>query len=58
MRRKSGEADGWTESGMRAREPERGHLVVVAHEQDVADHHRVVPGLALERLGNRATSVN
>ena len=28
-------------------EPERAHFLGVAHQQDVADQHRVVPGLAL-----------
>jgi hypothetical protein len=31
------------------REPERGHLVVVANQQHVAGKYRVIPGLALER---------
>src|SRR5262245_47364064 len=30
-------------------QPERGHLLAVAGQQDVADQYRVVPGLALER---------
>src|SRR5688500_8066640 len=30
-------------------QPERGHLLAVANQQDVADQHRVVPGLALDR---------
>src|SRR5215213_5863186 len=29
-------------------QPEGGHLLVVAHQQDVAGQHRVVPGLALD----------
>src|SRR5688500_10834693 len=33
-----------------ARQPERGHLLPVAHEEDVAGERRVVPGLALQRL--------
>ena len=36
-------------SGLPAGEPERGHLFAVAHQQDVADQHRVIPGLALDR---------
>ena len=34
-------------------QPERGHLLAVANEQDVADQRRVVPGLALDRRGPR-----
>ena len=34
---------------MRQGQPERGHLLAVANQQDVADQHRVVPGLALDR---------
>ena len=30
-------------------QPECGHLLGVANQQDVADQHRVVPGLALDR---------
>src|SRR6266404_1280447 len=37
----------------RKREPECGHLLAVANQQDVADQHRVVPGLAFDRRGPR-----
>src|SRR5271157_944683 len=30
-------------------QPERGHLLVVANQQFIADQNRVVPGLALDR---------
>jgi hypothetical protein len=30
-------------------QPERRHLLAVANQQDVADEHRVVPGLGIER---------
>ena len=40
------------------RQPERGHLLAVAHEQQIADHHRMVPGLALDRRKLRRHSVN
>ena len=33
-----------------ARQPERGHLLAVANQQDIADEYRVVPGLAVEYL--------
>ena len=34
-------------------QPERGHLLAVANQQDVSDQHRVVPGLALDRRETR-----
>src|SRR5438034_1256946 len=34
-------------------QPERGHLLAVANQQEVADDHRVVPGLAVERWNPR-----
>src|SRR6266404_1966015 len=36
-------------SAAREGQPERGHLLAVANQQDVAGQHRVVPGLALDR---------
>src|SRR5713226_6073850 len=30
-------------------QPERGHLLAVANQQDIADQRGVVPGLAVER---------
>jgi hypothetical protein len=30
------------------RHPERGHLLAIANQQDIADQHRVVPGLGVE----------
>ena len=36
-------------SAAREGQPERDHRLVVANQQDVADQHRVVPGLALDR---------
>ena len=36
-------------STARESQPECNHLIAVAHEQAVADQHRVVPGLALDR---------
>src|SRR5262245_39496637 len=36
-------------SALRWGQPERLHLLVVAHQQDVAGQRRVVPGLALQR---------
>ena len=44
-------------SAAREGQSERGHLLAVANQQDVADQHRVVPGLA-RIAGNRATSMN
>ena len=38
-------------SGSGSREPECGHLVVVAHQQHVANHYRMVPRLAFESSG-------
>ena len=38
-----------TPSAAREGQPECGHLLGVAYQQDVADHHRVVPGFALDR---------
>ena len=35
-------------SADRERQAERGHLLVVANQQDVADQNRVVPGLAFD----------
>src|SRR5262249_21741146 len=40
-------------SAARQGQPERGHLLAVANQQDVADQHRVVPGLALDCRGPR-----
>src|SRR5262249_33884778 len=34
-------------------QPERGHLLAVANQQDVANQYRVVPGLALDRWESR-----
>jgi hypothetical protein len=36
-------------SAAREGQPERGHLLAVANEQEVACQHRVVPGLAFDR---------
>src|ERR1017187_3814906 len=36
-------------SAAREGQPERGHLLAVANQQDVTGQNRVVPGLALER---------
>ncbi len=30
-------------------QPERGHLLAIANQQDVTDQHRAVPSLALDR---------
>ena len=38
-----------TPSAEREGQPERGHLLAVANQQDVADQHRMVPRLALDR---------
>src|SRR2546428_7720322 len=38
-----------TPSVAREGQPERGHLLAVANQQDVAGQRRVVPGLALDR---------
>src|SRR5438132_14160166 len=40
--------EGQFQSVTREGQPERGHLFAVANQQDVADQHRVVPGLALD----------
>src|SRR6202040_4482370 len=42
-----------TASAAREGHPERGHLLAVAHQEDVANQHRVVPGFALERFEPR-----
>ena len=39
-------------SATREGQPERGHLLAVAHEQDLADQHRVVPGGRMLPLGS------
>src|SRR5258705_11911102 len=36
-------------SAAREGQPERGHLLTVANQQDVANHYRVIPGLAFDR---------
>src|SRR5947209_600523 len=41
--------EGKLPSAARERQPERGHLLAVTNQQHVADQHRVVPGLALDR---------
>src|SRR5262249_11545496 len=41
--------EGESPSAIREGQPERGHLLAVANQQDVADQRRVVPGLALYR---------
>src|SRR6266852_3800469 len=41
--------EGQSQSVTREGQPERGHFLAVANQQDVADQHRVVPGLAIER---------
>src|SRR5882762_6638658 len=40
-------------SGARGRQPERGHLLAVAGQEEVAGQYRVVPGLALDRRESR-----
>jgi hypothetical protein len=40
-------------SAARHGQPERHHLLAVASQQDVANEHRVVPGLALDRREQR-----
>src|SRR5207248_11305393 len=40
-------------SAAREGQPERGHLLAVANQQDVASEHRVVPGLAFDRRESR-----
>jgi hypothetical protein len=42
-----------TPSAAREGQPERGHLLAVANQEDVADQRRMVPGLALDRLEAR-----
>jgi hypothetical protein len=37
-------------SAARKGEPERGHLLAVANQEEITGQHRVVPGLALDRL--------
>src|SRR5882672_6799451 len=48
-RRSGGGREANTPSAAPGGQPERGHLLAVANEQDVACQHRVVPGLAFDR---------
>src|SRR5258706_1314610 len=43
-------------SAAREDQPERRHLLAVANQQDVSNHHRMVPGFALDRLEPRELS--